>query len=41
MVDELGLRPSLDTPLGGVNRFPTLVRLDGMDGVGWDVLPLA
>ena len=34
MLDELGLRPSLDMPLGGVKRFPTLVKLEGIDGVG-------
>lgn len=33
-LDEIGLMPSPDTPLGGVSRFPTLVKLDGMDGVG-------
>jgi hypothetical protein len=38
MLDELGLRPSLEMPLGGVNRLPTLVRLEGMEGVGWDVV---
>jgi hypothetical protein len=36
MLDEMGLRPSLEMPLGGVNRLPTLVRLEGIEGVGWD-----
>jgi hypothetical protein len=38
MLDELGLRPSLESPLGGVNRLPTLVKLEGMEGVGWDAV---
>jgi hypothetical protein len=38
MLDELGLRPSLEMPLGGVNRLPTLVKLEGMEGVGWDAV---
>lgn len=36
MFEELGLRPSLEMPLGGVNRLPTLVKLEGMEGVGWE-----
>lgn len=34
MLEELGLRPSLEMPLGGVKRLPTLVRLEGIEGVG-------